>query len=397
MTSYLRRIASDLINAKNSFSCELFGGSPGISIFLANFSKFSGEEKYLNKAIILIENAINDIHYQTPLRYNFSMGVAGLAWTIDYLNQHDFLDIRATDIFENLEETLIAYCTNQFSLKKFDVLHEGGGVLLYLISLWKREGVTKNNAKIIEDCIEEFIDKCEQSADQIYWKKWLYKEETFVEDISQSHGMASLIVLFTKLLSINFFSDNRRIIKARDGLINYVLAQELNDKSIGCYFSLIPGEQRFGRLAWCYGDLGISRALLFTAYETKNDALMEKALHILSLCAQRRSLENNGVFDASICHGTAGNAVSFMLPWHISKKLNRQTLSLFKSAEKYWIKQTLRELIHEDGIGGYKYRGKNGMLQNEPGFLEGSSGVGLALLTHLDKDIIDWTQILSYQ
>mgnify|MGYP000993101183 CR=1 FL=1 len=94
------------------------------------------------------------------------------------------------------------------------------------------------------------------------------------------------------------------------------------------------------------------------------------------------------VFDAGICHGSAGVA-------HIFNKMAHYTNNvIFKEAADYWIKKTLEFAHHKDGIGGYKsYTHTDEKWKKEVGFLEGSIGIGLVLSSYITGNF-DWDYCL---
>ena len=83
----------------------------------------------------------------------------------------------------------------------------------------------------------------------------------------------------------------------------------------------------------------------------------------------RRTVEETQVFDAGICHGSAGVAHIYNRMWHYTKD------PVFKEATDFWIQKTLDFAVHEDGVAGYKkYNPTTKAYENDYGLLEGRSG-----------------------
>jgi hypothetical protein len=147
------------------------------------------------------------------------------------------------------------------------------------------------------------------------------------------------------------------------------------------------------RVAWCYGDLGISLALLGAARRAGRPEWEGEALDIARRVAGR-SPEHAGVADAALCHGTAGNA-------HLFNRLHHATGEvLFRDAALEWFQRTLA--FHQAGQGMGGFFAYTPDLEDAtrdpwapvPGLLEGAAGIGLALLAALGSAEPVWDQML---
>jgi lantibiotic modifying enzyme len=142
-----------------------------------------------------------------------------------------------------------------------------------------------------------------------------------------------------------------------------------------------------GRVAWCYGDLGASMAILTAARLAKRDDWEIKALDMARQAAAR-PLNTSGVRDTSLCHGSAGNTLIF------------QRLFLLTGEECFWqaAQMYLEHLINSRNpggpFGGYttykpetdadsKVKENVNPYKSDPGLLEGAAGAGLVLLAAL--------------
>ena len=144
------------------------------------------------------------------------------------------------------------------------------------------------------------------------------------------------------------------------------------------------------RLAWCYGDLGISMALYQVSKVTDNKILEKLAIEVLLNASNRRNLVSEQVIDAGLCHGTAGIA-------HIFNRMYRNTgIEKFKETSDFWIEETLKMAKFDDGLAGYKawHTEKYGGWVNEYGLLEGIAGIGLALISAVSDIEPKWDECL---
>jgi hypothetical protein len=145
------------------------------------------------------------------------------------------------------------------------------------------------------------------------------------------------------------------------------------------------------RLAWCYGDLGIAAALLYSA-RCVGEATWERAAVSIASAAAARPPEQAGVVDAGLCHGSAGVA-------HLFNRLYQATgEEELASAARFWFTRTLAFQQAGRGIAGFsawaQSRGGEMAWVDEPSFLCGAAGIGLALLAATTPVAPDWDRTL---
>ena len=94
------------------------------------------------------------------------------------------------------------------------------------------------------------------------------------------------------------------------GGVNYILKAQSHDPGD---FSLFPNwipkgetqnEKQKSRLAWCYGDPGISLSLWKVSKALNDPVLGNTAMTILKHAARRTSPEDSLVLDTGLCHGS---------------------------------------------------------------------------------------------
>src|SRR6185295_14504961 len=141
------------------------------------------------------------------------------------------------------------------------------------------------------------------------------------------------------------------------------------------YAAWLPAEPQWtGRVAWCYGDLGVAVALLAAATATGRDDWRRDSLALAHGTA-KRPFETSQVVDTALCHGAAGVA-------HLFNRLAQATGDgeLARTADG-WFARTM-EMRRSDGIAGFP-RGmvRDGVAVYEPAvdLLNGATGVALAL------------------
>ncbi len=108
------------------------------------------------------------------------------------------------------------------------------------------------------------------------------------------------------------------------------------------------------------------------------EASWEREAVDIARAAAGRDVEQSGVVDAGLCHGAAGAA-------HLFNRLYQATGDpALRAAALTWIEKALAYRQPGEGVGGYRMwivgEGEELDWRNDPGFLTGSGGVGLALL-----------------
>ena len=376
----------------------LFGGSIGVSFFLLLDSMYSRDVKTYNFAFDILEQTISDLSITKSFQPTFSAGLAGIGWALEYLNQKGIIDVDTDSILSEFDDYLNNAQKEWLNDSFYDFMYGGGGIFLYYLK--RLEGKTKFSSKIkqiIIDNIHILISNGDIDHDTTKWKSTVGIEKNEIGySVSLSHGLTSILVILSKIISTKMFSDYPLIYETYVKVRNYILTQELLVDYYGCHFPnwSIESEEFIqpSGLSWCYGDLGIARGLLLSGRNLKDKQLSEKAMQVLKYSGDRKKLTN----DACLCHGSSGVALSFILPPSLvdSESIN------YTSTVEFWICETLKMLHHEDGIAGYKYFSPSDrpIWRNDRySILEGVSGVGLTLLTYLDNTYVDWTEMLLYK
>jgi lantibiotic modifying enzyme len=176
--------------------------------------------------------------------------------------------------------------------------------------------------------------------------------------------------------------------------IDWLLAQRLTD-SYGWFTSWnakgAPADSHPARAAWCYGDPGVAVALAIAARDT-NNAQLDQTARAIAVNIASRSVERCGVRDAGLCHGGAGLA-------HILNRCyQRWGDDVVGDAARAWFERTLDMQADNTGYGGFlSYQpreGKEAEWVAEGGMLNGSAGVGLALLAAISPIEPAWDRML---
>ncbi len=209
-------------------------------------------------------------------------------------------------------------------------------------------------------------------------------------NLGAAHGVPGVIAMLAQACAMDEIGFPARVLL--DGAVNWLLANKSYDEQ-GPYLTywIAPGvKPGLARQAWCYGELGAATALLLAARCTESQDWEKEALTLLQRSALRQ-LGDSGVTDSGLCHGAAGNA-------HLFNRIYQATgAPLFQQAALYWYERIFDFHMPGKGIAGYlssrESEGKIGWDTNA-GFLDGATGVGLALLAAATDIEPNWDRLL---
>ncbi|MDR0230817.1 MAG: lanthionine synthetase C family protein [Dysgonamonadaceae bacterium] len=366
-------------------SFGLYSGEFGILLFLFYYSKFSKNKKHILLTENYAENLLEQFAKEVKL-HTFCDGFSGISYLFVFLRENRFIDMDVSDVQQLLDNYLITRMRQDIRQQNYDFMHGALGVGLYFL---KR----KTNPEYIQELIDFLYQTAEKDTDNktFKWKSVLNQEEKTVGyNIALSHGMSSIVIFLSRVIKNGTI--NEKILEMLSGVVNYILAQQIDFLQFGsCFpsYSLETSSPSISgsRLAWCYGDLGIGVALWQAGKVLNKTEWKEKGLKVLLQSTQRRNLVENYVQDAGICHGSAGIAM-------IYHRMYFEThCDEFKDATYYWLNQTLNFSCFEDGLAGYKTFMQNGWKCDDYSLLTGISGIGLVLMSCISTDLQTWDEM----
>lgn len=365
----------------------------GYLIFLATAYRYSQQEEYKEKAYALTEKLL-EVFPEKELNMSLYEGFDGVAWTIDYLQRCNVLG--SDDILSDFIPHLISSIEIDLSNNHYDVLYGFVGKLQYFINSGQY------NSPEIRELFEGAIDSLDRSSveneDGLYWCE---TEAIKTINLGYAHGLPNILVFLTRLHTLGF--ENPKIIKMIRGIVKTILSQKNKPLGISVYgsgYSLEHEVNSFSRLAWCYGDLGICYAFLYSGKMLQNEDWINEALFIKDRIVSRGISESGlthfddySFFDSAFCHGISG--ISYFL-YKINELIGGDAMVEKKLA--YWNKELIKNLEIQLAIDDtiyYPYQPSTGdevyTLDKEM-MLNGVCGTGLVLLS-LQYDKADWADL----
>ena len=206
-------------------------------------------------------------------------------------------------------------------------------------------------------------------------------------NLGLAHGIPGVVAILARYLAAGVDVPRTRVLL--DGAATY-LRSVAGPEAGNRYAAWLPARGAWtGRVAWCYGDLGVAVALLSAATATGRDEWRRDALELARGMAAR-SFESSQVQDGGLCHGAAGVA-------HLFNRLAQATgdAGLAKAADA-WFGHTLA-IRRSDGLGGFPralYNDGNPSFEPSADLLNGAIGVALALHAAISPIEPAWDQLL---
>lgn len=342
----------------------LINGKCGIAIFYLYLWIYTKEETHKHKAIRVLEQAIEDIN-QDKINFSFATGLSGIAWTVEHFKRNGLIDSNASDVLGDLENACLRVSFNLLGHENFDYLHGGLGFGIYCLE----KPYSKEQRNILSQIAQTIIDKsCVTNNGRTWEAKFNKSKADSIEfNLGASHGIPSIIYF---LIKVQPLITDEKIIDESIAWLKSVFYKENSISKIP--ERIIDGlkSPETSKLAWCYGDLGVSTSLLYAKSHQKIDTdFLEVALNTL----KRVNHENLASMEIGLCHGVSGLAYMYNKLYHLSH------ISDFKAAADMCF-NVLLEKRNDDN--------------KDTSLLDGISGVGLSCLSALSHENTSWDKIL---
>jgi lantibiotic biosynthesis protein len=405
------------------------GGMAGRAVFFAYRSRAGKDrEAHGEIASALLEKATEGLS-TTPLSPDLYGGFAGVAWAAEHLYHARFQDAaeaaagdeEGNDPLVEIDEALATYLDHKPWKADYDLIRGLTGLGVYALERLPRPSALACLAKVVER-LDETAERGPQgitwhTAPELLpdWQRKLFP--TGYYNLGVAHGVPGTIAMLGAASaaagSMAAGGDTLAgpapaaalarqardvAVRARDlvhGAVRWLQAQRMpacDDAWFGGSFSAEVKPTK-SRLAWCYGDPGIAAALLVAARACREPAWEAYAIE-LGLQAAARPFSKTMVNDACICHGSAGLA-------HLFNRLYQETgEARFAAASRFWFGEALDFRQPGLGVAGYRAFAMDDdavtpIWRSDAGFLEGVSGIGLALLGGLSDFEPAWDRILA--
>ena len=308
-------IASNLTRLTyTSLGAELYDGTSGVALFLAELYDVSGDAMVRRTALGAIRQALSNIDAcPPPSRLGFYCGWLGIAFAATriglLLNEPELLDAATQIVQRCVRENL--------DRREFDLISGLVGGITALIVL--RDLL--NDESLLEFAMQlgdDLIQTADRTPAGCSWKTAKSRSRNLT---GWSHGTAGVAYAMLQLFKITGQSKYFDIAQQAFEYERYWFNPEIGNwpdfRDTGRSKKNLPF-----MTAWCHGAPGIALSRLH-AYETLADETY-KAEAIIALDTTRKIVEseiNSGTSNFSLCHGLAGNTDVLL---HASQILGQQ-------------------------------------------------------------------------
>jgi hypothetical protein len=329
-----------------------------------------------DRARVHLDQAIHVLATQ-PLTSSLYAGFPGIAWAAQLVDQ--LLGDDGEDRNEEIDDVVVRVLRRYpGEAAPYDLIHGLGGLGVYALSRWPSAMAAGSLVRVVE----LLHGRARHDADGVYW--WTSpglllppRREVHPEggvDLGVAHGIAGLLPLLARVQALGLARPT--VDSLLDGAVRWLFAHTVDTPSGPTvpYF-LAPGDvPQPARSAWCYGDPGVAAVLLLAADDAHRPEWRSAAVELAQHAAQR-PLEETGVTDAGLCHGSAGLA-------HLYARMYALTGDDYlRAAAVRWVEHTLAQVTPVLSPPSTAQRVPEHPLPwNGPGLLEGAAGVTVALL-----------------
>ena len=364
----------------------IFDGLASLSLFYYNLSLYTGEEKHYRLALGYFQQAYHQLDFSN---LNLSYGSSGVMWLLNYYKEQ-----RAFAF--DFEGTLLAYDRSLVDL--LDHYRDNLDPMHGLLSIGKYLLMRPNEYadKSLKRILDVLYSDRQQSEYGTYWESDTKGPDSEPHvNFGYAHGIPAILIFLGQLSARGI---NPRLagqlLQRTQSYINHY-----REPDAATHFPNFVQDtlvKKNHKIAYCYGDLGVSCGLLLLNKLTGNKEA-EAWSRSAGLNIAHRALEKdpNSFQDIGLCHGTAGNA-------HMFLKLYRKFRykSMYEAAMKQF--EDLVALQREEGgIKGFfsvDYNHNTERYSDVVDFslINGTTGVGLSILSYLNYDRRNnWDSVLA--
>lgn len=118
----------------------LFFGKMGVAIACFDYGKRSGNQVITDLGDDLIDGILEEVDYRT--HWNFATGLCGIAWGIEYLMQHKYVQCNSNAVCGDLDKSVESVCIHRMEDLSIDTGIEG---LLHYVLMRIKGSLLQNN------------------------------------------------------------------------------------------------------------------------------------------------------------------------------------------------------------------------------------------------------------
>lgn len=366
----------------------LAGGRAGQCLLHAYLALHGEGDPHADTAIALLDQA-TDAAAVWPMTASLYLGLPGIAWTAAHLAGRLFVE--EEDGHRELDRVLLRSLGRASWEGSHNLIIGLVGLGVYALERLPRPAAVR----CLEAVIAQLAGRAEHSREGATFLTpaggllpryaAVYPQGAYV--LGMAEGVAGVVALLGAACGAGVGAGVARPLLAET--VSWLLAREHPPDSADRFpLFHFPGvEPRGGRVAWWAGDLGIAAGLLMAARGAGEPA-WEAAARRVALAAAARSQRRFA--DPGLAVGAAGAG-------HVFNRLYQRTgePELGRAARRC-LRRALALREPGQGIGGFRVapRGDGDGWWDDPGLLNGATGIGLTLLAAASHVEPAWDRLL---
>lgn len=378
----------------------LGSGEAGFAVFHAYLGKCglsapADAERHGDLMLAHLQSALDKLPTIVD-RLDLFSGFMGVAWAANHLQQLGALQ-DGEELCDAADQAILDGLSNHSGSMLCELIAGLSGIGVYGLARWHRPAGQEIVRRVVHALEESavvhqglrtwFHAPAKLSAYSLH----SYPDGFF--NLGLAHGVPGAMAFLARAASHQVAGASEILTEAGDWLLRQQ-RQFRNGSRFGYSFLRDPEHEPDGsRVAWCYGDLGLSAAVLLSARYTGHAEWEAAALDLARGTTQRRR-EDSGVVDAGLCHGAFGNA-------HILGRMYAATdEQQLLNAALHWIREGLRMRNEAAGLAGFLAwcplmpgESARDLWQSSAGMIDGICGIGLALMGFLTPLEPSWDEV----
>jgi lantibiotic biosynthesis protein len=385
----VREIAAELLGREPE-DPDLPGGAAGEALFFSYCHEVFGDEVYAEAAEARLEASVSALA-EKPMPPGLHGGFCGIAWTVEHLLGGE----EGEDLNSGIDEALARALDAEEWSGHYDLISGLVGIGVYFLERVHHPAATACLARIVthlDTWSEPFDAGLSWRTPPALLPEWQRTESPEGHyDLGIAHGQAGIVAFLARMSKTGIAGPT--VHRLLEGAVTGLQAHRLEGDLDARYPAWVtPGVDRAPtRTAWCYGDPGVSVALLAAAHAAQRPDWEADAVE-LALGIAARDPGRTGVLDAGLCHGAAGLA-------HLLSRLHADTdVPELGAAAVSWFSRTLDMRRSDTGVAGdaaalTRPNGERSW-NGDAGLVTGAAGVGLALLAGATSSPPTWDRCL---
>lgn len=365
----------------------LLSGRTGLVIYYFYMYKQYKDEKFAEKAVVLLEEIVQNMANQ-KFTYSLASGLAGLGLALSLLIEEGIIDSSVEKSIKSYDKYIYTFSLNELKNSNTDYLYGPLGVLLHFATRYERD-------PSLGVYINTLVDQLYSLA--IIDDKGLRFPNSLIAHFNDSqninlgfaHGQCGILMTLLKIYEIGIAT-----VKIKDIVnkgINYIVGLQVTPDFNEKIYSLFPltiddsklvavqTDQYGARLGWCYGDLNETLLFYKASHLLGNPKLNQLADEIGLATTYRQESYNTAINDGQFCHGSIGVAQTYKRIFEITSS------TCYLESYRFWIDETNRytqqEILKDE-------------LKSHAGeLLTGAVGTSLGLLSAVNQQEAKWDRL----